>query len=143
MKVSLEQVEATLMERKIDHVKVVEIIKDLTQAIEEEKEEKQSEKVPKAKWEYLIVLNDPDGKIKDEITGWVIQQQEGQDSGMALGKLTDAARAQNESAKRKKSRITSFAELFQCVKSKFTKEKGMHVKTKEPVRVFVVNGKTL
>jgi hypothetical protein len=45
---------------------VAEIIKDLTQAAEEEKAERSG--VPKAKWEFLIVLNDPEGKIKDDKT---------------------------------------------------------------------------
>lgn len=143
MKISLEQIEATLLERKIEPVKVQEILRDLTQAAEEEKEDRKNENGPKAKWEFLIVLNDPEGKIKDEVTGWVIQQKEGQDSGLALGKLVDAAKAQNESAKRKKNIISSFIDLFAFTKPKFTKENGMHIKTKEPVRVFTVNGKTL
>lgn len=143
MKVSIEQIEATLLERKIEPVKVQEILKDLQQAVEEEKEEVAGEKGPKAKWEHIIVLNDPEGKIKDEFTGWVVTQQDGQDSGLVLGKLTDAARSQNESAKRKKTRIESFGDLFGALKSKFLKEKGLKIKTKEPVRVLVVNGKTL
>jgi hypothetical protein len=141
MKVSLENVEAILLERKIEPPKVQEILKDLAQVVEEEKAERSG--TPKAKWEYLIVLNDPEQKIKDEVTGWVIQQREGQDSALALGKLTDAAKTQNESSKRKKTLIKSFGELFQCLKPKFAKEKGVYVKTKEAVRVFKVNGKTL
>ena len=143
MKVDIENVEAILLERKIDPPKVQEIIKDLAKAAEEEKEERKAEAGPKAKWEYLIVIDDPEGKIKDEVVGWVIQQREGQDSGLALSKLADAAKSQNDSAKRKKNVIKCFAELFENIKSKFTKEKGMHVKTKEPVRVFTINGKTL
>lgn len=143
MKVSLEQIEATLLERKIEPVKVQEILKDLQQSVEEEKEENANEKGPKAKWEHVIVLNDPEGKIKDDFTGWVVTQQDGQDSGLVLGKLTDAARVQNESAKRKKTRIETFNDLFSALKSKFLKEKGLKIKTKEPVRVLVVNGKTL
>lgn len=143
MKVSIEDVEAILLERKIEPPKVQEIIKDLQQAAEEEKADRQANAGPKAKWEYLIVLNDPEGKIKDEVTGWVIQQREGQDAGLALSKLTDAAKIQNESSKRKKTLIKSFGELFQCLKPKFAKEKGVYVKTKEAVQVFKVNGKTL
>ena len=142
MKVDIEQVEATLLERKVEPVKVQEILKDLQQAVEEDKADRAAQG-PKPKWEYLIALNDPEQKIKGDFTGWVFQQKEGQDSGLALGKLTDAAKSQNESSKRKKNLIKSFGELFQFVKPKFTKEKGVHVKTKEAVRVFIVNGKTL
>lgn len=142
MKVSLEQIEATLLERKIDPPKVQEIIKDLTQAAEEEKADRDSNS-PKPKWEYVIVLNDPDGKIKDDFTGWVVTQQEGQDTGLVLSKLTDAAKDSNESAKRKKSLIKTFEDLFHALKPKWTKEKGLKIKTKEPVRVLKVDGKTL
>lgn len=146
MKVDLENVEAILLERKVEPVKVQEIIKDLTQAAAEEKEERQAEAGPKQKWEHIIVLNDPEGKLtsmKDDFMGWVVQQRDGQDSGLVLSKLTDAAKNQNESAKRKKNKITSLIELFEGLKAKFTKEKGVRIKTKELVRVLVVNGKTL
>ena len=143
MKVDIEQVEATLLERKIDPPKVQEIIKDLEQAIEEEKADRDDNKVPKAKWEYTIIINDPDKKLGTEFTGWVVKQQEGQDAGLMLGKLTDAAKTQNESSKRKKSLITGFGELFSAIKTKFLKEKGIKVCTKEAVRVLTVNGKTL
>jgi signal recognition particle GTPase len=143
MKVSLEQIEATLLERQIEPPKVQEIIKDLEQALEEEKAERDANKVPKAKWEYLIVINDPEKKLGTEFTGWVVKQLEGQDSGLMLGKLTDAAKTQNESSKRKKSLITGFGELFSALKTKFLKEKGLKICTKEAVRVLTVNGKTL
>ena len=142
MKVSLENVEATLLEKKVDQIKIKEIIKDLTQAAEEEKEDKASDG-PKPKWEHLIVINDPDNKLGSEWTGWVIIQKEGQDAGLALSKLRDAVKEQNESAKRKKNILQSFGELFQDLKPKFLKEKGLKIKTKECVRVLTVNGKTL
>ena len=72
-----------------------------------------------------------------------MKQLEGQDSGLLMGKLTDAAKTQNESSKRKKSLITGFGELFSAIKTKFLKEKGIKVCTKEAVRVIGVNGKTL
>ena len=142
-KISIEQVEATLLEQKIEPSKVSAIIKDLEQAIEEEKADRDANKVPKAKWEYTIIINDPEKKLGTEFTGWVVKQLEGQDAGLMLGKLTDAAKTQNESSKRKKSLITGFGELFSAIKTKFLKEKGLKVCTKEAVRVLTVNGKTL
>ena len=142
MKVSLENVEAILLERKIEPPKVQEIIRDLQKAAEEEAADNQASAGPKAKWEHVIVLNDPEGKIKEDFTGWVVIQQEGQDNGLVLSKLRDAAKAQNEAAKRKKSSIQNFGELFQALKSKFLKEKGLKIKTKEAVRVLTVNGKS-
>jgi len=142
MKVSLENVEAILLEKKVEPLKVQEIIKDLTQAAEEEKEERQSEAEPKSKWEFVIVLNDKDGLLKDkEIAGWVVQQRDGQDAGLVLSKLADAAKNQNESAKRKKNMITDIVGLFDSLKAKWTKEKGVRIKTKELTRVIITDGK--
>ena len=143
MKVTLEQIEATLLERKVEPVKVAEIIKDLEQAIEEEKADREANKIPKALWEYTIIINDPDKKLGNELEGWIVKHLEGQDSGLLLGKLTDAAKTQNESSKKKKSLITGFGELFSAIKTKFLKEKGLKVCTKTSVRVLTVNGKTL
>lgn len=143
MKVSLEDVEAILLERKIDPPKVQEILKELTQAAEEEKEDNKANAGPKAKWEHIIVINDPDNKLGSEFTGWVVVQQDGQDSGLILGKLRDAAKEQNDGSKRKKNKIEDFGNLFQSLKPKFLKDKGLKVKTKESVRVLTVNGKML
>ena len=144
MKVDIEQVEATLLERKVEPVKVLEIIKDLTQAVEEDKAENKKQTGPTQKWEFIVVLNDPDGKLaKEEFTGWVVQQKSGQDAGLILSKLSDAAKASNDAAKRKKTLLKSYIDVFEALKPKWAKEKGLRIKTKEAVRVISVNGKTL
>ena len=124
-------------------MKVKEILKDLIQAAEEDKKEDKESSGPKPKWEHVIVINDPSGKIKDEFVGWVVTQQEGQDNGLVLDKLRDAVKEQNEACKRKKNVLQNFGELFQDLKSKFLKEKGLKIKTKESVRVLVVDGTKL
>ena len=146
MKIDIEEVQSMLLEKKIDPTKVNEIIRDLTKAAEEIKAENAENKEPKQKWEHIVVLNDPDSKLttmKDDFTAWVVQQREGQDSGLVISKLSDAAQTQNESAKRKKNKLTCLSDIFGNIKSKFLKEKGLRVKTKVPVRVLIVNGKTL
>jgi predicted glycosyltransferase len=143
MKVELENVEAILLERKMEPVKVQEIVKELMQAAEDEKADAKNESGPKPKWEHVIVVNDPDNKLGTEFTGWVVIQQEGQDTGLVLSKLRDACKEANESCRKKKNIIQNFGELFQSLKPKFLKEKGLKIKTKEAVRVLTVNGKML
>lgn len=146
MKIEIEQIEATLLERKIDQPTVSAIIKDLMQSAEEEKAESEAEKEasgPKLKWEHLVILNDPENKLGTELTAWVIVQKEGQDAGLALSKLRDAVKESNESQKKKKNILENFGELFMDLKPKFLKEKGIKIKTKEAVRVLTVNGKML
>ena len=144
-KIDIENVEMILLERKIEAVKVAEIIKDLKQAVEEEKAERQESADPKLKWEHLIVIDDPEKKLAGtDFVGWVVTQKEGTDAGLVLSKLADAAKTQNDSGKRKKkSIIAGFADLFVALKPKFLKDKGIRIKTKHSVRVLTVNGKNL
>lgn len=144
MKVSIENVEAILLERQVPQPKVTEILRDLQKAAEEEKAEAGATAGPKNKWEHIIVINDPDGKLKaDEWTGWVVVQEEGSDAGTILSRLSDAAKEQNTAAKRKKSMLENFGDIFQALKPKFLKNRHLKVKTKEAVRVLTVNGKSL
>ena len=145
-KISIEQIEATLLERKIDAVKVHEIIKDLEQVVEEEKADRLAETDPKPKWEHLIILDDPEKKFASlgtDFVGWVVQQKEGTDAGLVLSKLVDAAKTQNEGGRKKKLLIKGFTDLFDALKPKSLKEKGIRIKTKHPVRILTVDGKTL
>lgn len=141
MKVSIENVESILLEKKIEPIKVKDIIKDLEQVVEEEKEERKANSGPKSKWEHIIILYDKEGFLKGkELVGWVVQQSEGEDSGLVLSKLTDAARNQNEAAKRKKSFLTNMVDLFEGLKSKWLKEKKLKIKTKDLTRVIITDG---
>lgn len=142
MKVDLENVEAILLEKKIDPPRVQEIVRDLTKAAEEEKEERSANAGPKLKWEHVIIIQDKDGSLTGkELTGFVVQQKDGEDAGLILSKLCDAAKVQNETAKRKKNRLSTITEIFGHLKSKFSKEKNLRIKTKEPTRVLVTDDK--
>jgi hypothetical protein len=141
-KISIEEVEAVLLEKKFDPNKVAEIIKELEEVAEEIKNDNAAVAGPKQKWEFVIVLNDKEGYLKDkEIAGWVVQQEADADANLILSKLKDAAKAQNEAAKRKKNVISNLVDLFEGLKAKFTKEKKVRIKTKELTRVLITDGK--
>ena len=139
MKINIDEVESVLLKKKIEQTKVAEIVKELNEIVEELKNYPKE----KQKWEYVIVLNDPDGHLKGkEIAGWCVQQQETSDAGLVLSKLSGAAKNQNESAKRKKNLITDMTELFENLKPKnLVKSKGIRIKTKELTRVIITDGK--
>lgn len=142
MKISIEEVEAKLLESKIDPIKVREIVTELEKVAEEIKEDRQATAGPKLKWENIIILHDKDDLLKDkEIAGWVVQQPTDDDPNLILSKLADAAKNQNEVTKKKKNAITDLKSLFECLKAKFTKEKKIRIKTKDLTRVLITNGK--
>ncbi len=96
MKISIENIEEILIEQKIPNTN--EIIRKLTQAAEEEAEERRELAGPKQKFEHIVIINDPDGKINpDEHTAWVVQQKQDNDAGLILDKFVNAAKTQNES----------------------------------------------
>lgn len=159
MKIEIEEVESVLLEKHFEPKKVQEVIRALEEIAEElagEKEKEAAEVVgedglpadvggedlPKTDWEYVIVINDKDNVLDGaEVAGWVVQQEANADAGVVLSKLKDAAKAQNESGKRKKNVITDFLGLFESLKAKWTKEKKVRIKTKDLTRVIVTNGK--
>ena len=140
-KISIEEVESKMLELKVDPAKVQQVVTELEKVVEEIAEERKAEAGPKQKWDFVIVLNDKDGLLKDkEIAGWVVQKPEEDDAGLVLSKLLDSAKSQNEVTKKKANKITDLTSLFEHIKPKFTKEHKVRVKTKELTRVIVTNG---
>ena len=141
MKFDISQIEATLQDRKVDQPTITAIIKDLEAAALEDAEEKEANKLPTLKWNYLAFINDPEGKIKDEFDAFIVTYKEGIDAGTVLQKIRDGAKEQNENTKKKKNKMTNLGEVFQLIKPKSLKEHGIKVKTKESVRIIPINGK--
>lgn len=140
-KVSIEEVEAKMLELKVDPIKVNQVVTELEKVVEEIAEERKAESGPKQKWEFVIVLNDKEGYLKGkEIAGWVVQKPLEDDANLILPKLADAAKSQNETTKKKANKITDLVSLFEHLKSKFTKEKNVRIKTKELTRVLITEG---
>ena len=155
MKIELEKIETVMSENGIDEAIIAAVITQLKSEIEEEEIQSEvedaptnedltdnSESLPRTKFEYVIVLDDKNGYLKDkEIAGWVVQQEENADAGLILGKLKDASKDQNAGAKRKKHSIASWTDLFDGLKPKWLKSKNLKIKTKDLTRVVISDGK--
>jgi len=156
MKIEIEKIKTAMKENNIDQPTIDAVIEKLEAdaALEEAQQPEEVDEnstpddldndadLPKVKYEYVIILNDKEGHLKDkEIAGWVVQQEENADAGLILSKLKDAAKEQNETAKRKKNSITTLVDLFDGLKSKFLKSKNLKIKTKDLTRVIISNGK--
>lgn len=156
MKIEIEKIRTAMEENNIDQPTIDAVIEKLEAeaALEEAQQPEEVEEdpaldadvdpddLPKVKYEYVIILNDKDGHLKDkEIAGWVVQQEENADAGLILSKMKDATKEQNETAKRKKNTITTLVDMFDGLKSKFLKSKNIKIKTKDLTRVIISNGK--
>jgi hypothetical protein len=116
------------------------VVREINEVIEEEKNSRVA--VPKQKNEFLIVLSDPQNELQGkDFTGWVVQMKQGDDAGLVLDKIKAAAHDTNAAKKRKKNMITTLADAFYGIKRAFLKPKNVLIKTKEPVRVLITDGK--
>ncbi len=141
MKISIETVQEALEKQKVEPSIVVKVIKELNEVIQDEQDNKVN-LPPKAKNEFLIVLSDPESQLMGkEFVGWVIQQSQGQDAATAIDKIKEAGKETEEARKRKKTKFTSLAEIFEGAKRCFLKSKGILIKTKTPVRILITDGK--
>lgn len=141
-KLAIEDVMQALQEAKVPKEQQGIVLNHLQQVAQEEALQKEENKLPKQKNEFGVILFDAEGLVAGkEFTAAVYQIPQGDDHNLVLGKISQAAREQVASAKRKKYPIDTMGEAVQNVKRKFTKDKNVNLKTKSPVRVLVSNNK--
>lgn len=144
MAFKLDEVIAVLNESGVPPDKVNIVRTELEELEKEKKEERAENKEPKAKNQFVIVLNDSSnvlvgGKVTlENLTGWVLQLREGDDPVTAIDRVKRAAKQQNTKIKKfVKAPLKSFGDAVQNLRRAFTKAEGVHVKTKEEVRVLL------
>lgn len=141
-KVDIEIVEAALKLEDLDSQKRSQImnrIKSESEAIKSDKE-----KEPTVKKQFVIVVNDPYGKIAEtgmDFSGWVAQIPEDDTPQTVIAKINQAASDFNCTPKGRKMPLKTVAEFFEFGSPKINKESKLWAKTKEPVLVCLTNGK--
>lgn len=141
-KLAIEDIVAALQTAGIEHPKQLKVLDYLKEVVAEEQAAKQETALPKQKNEFGVILFDAEGKlVGQEFTAAVYQIPQGDDHGLVLGKISQAAREQVAAARRKKYPIDTMGEAVQSVKRKFIKEKNVNLKTKSPVRVLISDNK--
>ena len=100
------------------------------------------EKPPRKKKQFNIIVSDPEGKIPSniELVGWVTQMDEDEPIESALTKIHQAVYDFN-AVNTKKDSYTTVGDACMHLKSKFFKNAGIAIKTKEPIFVQVTNNK--
>ena len=156
MKIELEKIESAMSENGIDEAVIEAVITQLKSEMAEEELQPEvenetptnedltdnSEDLPKTKWEYVVVLADKEGYLKDkEIAAWIVQQEENADAGLIISRISDAVKDQNAGAKRKKHSMTNLTEAFESLKSKWLTPKKVKIKTKDLTRCIISDGK--
>lgn len=140
-KVDIEIVEAALKLEDLDSQKRSQImnrIKSESEAIKSDKE-----KEPTVKKQFVIVVNDPYGKIAEtgmDFSGWVAQIPEDDTPQTVIAKINQAASDFNCTPKGRRMPLETVADFFEFGSPKINKENKIWVKTKEPVLVCLTSG---
>lgn len=141
MKLSIEDIQIALQEAKIDQNQQSKVLNYLNAVL---KEEKDNTKPLKQKNEFGIIIYDVENQLKGkEFTASVYTIKQNEDHGLVLGKISEAARGQNESAKNKNNIISTIGSACQNLKRVFIKEQGVNIKTKNTVRVIISNNQLI
>lgn len=141
-KVDIEIVEAALKLEDLDSQKRSQIMNRIKSESEAIKSDKGKE--PTVKKQFVIVVNDPYGKIVStgmDFSGWVVQIPEDDSPKTAIAKINQAASDFNCTPKGRKMPLKTVAEFFEFGSPKINKESKLWAKTKEPVLVLRTNGK--
>lgn len=141
-KVDIELVEMVLQRADLGAQKTSQIMEDIK--FESKQKDIGEEKEPAVKKQFVIVVNDPYGKISStgmEFSGWVVQIPEDDAPQTAIAKINQASSDFNLTPKGRRMPLKTVAEFFEFGSQKINKESKLWVKTKEPVLVCLTNGK--
>lgn len=141
-KVDIELVQMILQRADLDARKISQIMEDLK--FESKQKENDGEKEPAVKKQFVIVVNDPYGKIGEtgfEYQGWVVQIPKTPPRWRLSKNLHKGVYDFNLTPKGRRMPIKTIAEACEFGSAKLYKEHKIWVKTKEPVLVLRTNGK--
>lgn len=116
----------------VDETTAQKVLQKIVEANQKE-DDGDDDKPPRVKKEFLIVLANPDGILPPDITGWVIQVDEGVPPPSVFERLGQAAAEYNTTRKGRHHPANTVPELFENVAAKFFKPTQISVKTKMPV----------
>lgn len=140
-KIDIEIVQMVLERANLTTLQQSQILEDLKF---ESSQIAGDDREPPEKKQYVIVVNDPYGKIAAtgfEFSGWVVQIPEDDDPHSALEKLHCAAHDFNQTPKGRRMPIKTIAEAVRFGSAKIYKEHKIWLKNKEPVLIIPADGR--
>lgn len=150
-KLSAEALRQAMTAAKLDPALAESIIHNAA-VLDQSKTATKKEPTKRTRKQFVVIINDPKGKVPDNLSCWVIQKTEYFDQEkkavtaygdldveerlVALKKAMDG----NSKLIAKLGGLKSIADVFEFSTAKLSKEQGIIVKTKEPVSLIRVNG---
>lgn len=139
-KITISQVAETLKKhREITPATLREIVEELNAAVEPAADE--DIKPPAPKKQFVVVVSDPEGKIKQDLIGWVVQIPETASPMSVIDRVMKGAHDFNSSKRGRLLPVKSVGEAFESVSAKYFKEAELWAKTKMPVYLIRTDNK--
>lgn len=137
-KISLDTLNEVLQEEGVEPAKQAKIIEHLKEIIKAEKEEKESEKLPRQKSQLGVILIDENQEIKtNNIAALIYEIPESSDHDSVMDNLKKAVIEFNNTKKGLKFPVKSVTDAFLTIKPKILKGHFLKKKTKEIVRCLI------
>lgn len=131
-KLEIAEVAEVIKQHKLEPAVVREIIEELN-ARAEAKEADKAEPTPRGKQQYVALIADADGRIKTDLTGWVLQIPEDASPMSVIDRIMKGAHDFNASKKGRLLPVKTVGEALESVSRKFFKEAEVSVKTRLPI----------
>lgn len=141
MAITLDDIQSSLKQAGVEDKKIREVLENLNAIVQEQKDDKESEKGPKSKNQFIAYVMDDGSLTGKDLVGFVVQVAEDVPVSSVKDRIYDAARSFNGTRKGRKFPATTMGDLFENVKGKHWKdEKGskVTVKTKHPIQIIPV-----
>jgi len=139
MKIDKEIVESVLA--RYNNIGL-ETRKQIIYDIEQEINDNKTEPEKRGKKEYVIIATNNSNDIEEVLNStplYIIQVEEGDDHTTIVERITTASAEYNNTTKGSKFPVKTVGEAMEQTKRKLLSEKGLWVKTKEPVIVVATN----
>lgn len=141
MKCSIEDVEVALKDAQIDNQKINEVVESIQEMLAAQKAEKEArEKRSKNKFVILSSVTMEDQDIIDT-PSWIVQVEESFDHNKIVETIKLAYNDFKNSGKKRAEKVDSVGTALLYTPKKFFKDRGLIVKTKEPVLIQVTDNK--
>lgn len=139
-KIDINEVAEVIKTFKIEPSVAREILEELNSRAEA-KESDKAEPTPRGKQQYVVVISDPEGKLKQDMVGWVVQLPESASPHSVIDRVMKAAHDFNASKKGRLLPVKLLGEAFESVARKWFKNYEVAVKTKTAIYIVRTDNK--
>lgn len=139
MSLKLDEINAAMSDIGIPLAERQKIMKSLEQTELDKKEERQSEKLPKSKKKWCVLIRG-DSSLQAQLTGGarIIQVAQDRDVNTILADFSKIKNQHNGSIKKQSLKVTDWVSFFSKIKAKFLTASGIWNKSKGEIAEIVI-----